>query len=164
MGPGARGQIGPGIGNIELAYYQSVDDESGTDSRINNSEIRYLVGYTQDIGKDSNVGIQYYVEQMTDYGEYRKSITGDSARDEYRHVITLQLQKLLLNQNLELSLSGYFSPSDRDAYLRPHIRYKYTDHISLEAGANIFLGEESHTFFGQFKDNTNIYTAVRYSF
>ena len=163
-GASARGQIGPGIGNIELAYYQSVDDESGTDSRINNSEMRYLAGYTQDIGKDFNVGIQYYVEHMMDYGEYRKSMTGGSAWDQYRHVITLQLQKLLLNQNVELSLSGYFSPSDRDAYLRPHIRYKYTDHLSLEAGANIFLGEKSHTFFGQFKDNTNIYTAVRYSF
>lgn len=163
-GASARGRVGPGIGNIELAYYQSVDDENGSNPLINNSEMRYLAGYTQDIGKDFNVSLQYYVEQMMDYDEYRNSLTGSQAQDRFRHVITLQLTKLLMNQNLELSLSGYYSPSDQDAYLRPLINYKYTDHVSLGAGANIFLGENSYTFFGQFENNTNVYAAVRYSF
>ncbi len=163
-GASARGQVGPGIGNIELAYYQSADDESGSDPLINNSEMRYLAGYTQDLAKDFNVSLQYYVEQLLDYSDYKASLTGGPARDRGRHVITLQLTKLLMNQNLELSLSSYYSPSDRDAYLRPNIRYKYNDKIVLEGGANIFLGEESHTFFGQFENNTNIYAAVRYSF
>ena len=32
-----RGQIGPGIGNIELAWYQSLDDKDGADPLIDNS-------------------------------------------------------------------------------------------------------------------------------
>jgi hypothetical protein len=32
------------------------------------------------------------------------------------------------------------------------------------AGGNIFAGEEDHTFFGQFAENSNVYGAVRYSF
>lgn len=163
-GASIRGQIGAGIGNIELAYYQSADDESGSDPLINNSEMRYLIGYTQDLAKDLNASLQYYVEQLLDYNDYKENFTFGHPRDQERHVITLQITQLLMNQNLELSLSSYYSPSDKDAYFRPKALYKYTDNIVLEAGANIFIGDEYHTFFGQFEKNTNIYTAVRYSF
>jgi hypothetical protein len=103
------------------------------------------------------------VEQLMGYGAYADSLGGSSKRDEFRHVITLQLTQLLMNQTLELSLSGYYSPSDQDAYLRPKISYDCTDSIILETGANIFIGKADHTFFGQFENNTNIYAAVRYS-
>jgi hypothetical protein len=69
-----------------------------------------------------------------------------------------------MNQNLTLSLFTFYSPSDEDAYLRPKIQYKIDDHWSAEIGGNIFVGEEDHTFFGQFEKNTNVYGGVRYSF
>ena len=69
-----------------------------------------------------------------------------------------------MNQNLILMLFGYYSPSDRDTYLRPKIHYKVNDFWSLETGANIFAGDDEHTFFGQFEKNSNVYVAVRYSF
>ena len=34
----------------------------------------------------------------------------------------------------------------------------------LEIGGNIFFGDYSNTFFGQFQNNTNVYAALRYSF
>lgn len=163
-GASVRGQLGRGIGNGEIAYYESADDAGGADPLIDNSEMRYLIGYTQELAKDFNASLQYYVEQLLDYGAYRKSLAAGQARDRFRHVLTLQLTQLLLNQNLELHLSAYYSPSDRDAYLRPKICYQYDDHTSMEIGANLFFGKEPYTFFGQFEDNTNIYTAVRYSF
>lgn len=159
-----RGQMGSGIGNLEMAWYQSRDDKDGENSMIKNSEMRYLAGYTRDIGKDFNAGLQYYVEQMLNYDEYRENLTSGLPRDHWRHVITLVLSKKLMNQNLELSLSGYYSPSDADCYLRPHALYKYSDDLSLEAGINFFSGADQHTFFGQFENNTNVYSAVRYSF
>ena len=163
-GGSIRGQVGDGIGNAEFAYYQSGDDTSGANPRVNNSEMRYLVGYSQEIGKELTAGVQYYVEQMLDYGAYLANLPGGAARDEFRHVTTLRLTKLLMNQNLRLSVFGYYSPSDEDVYLRPNVNYKASDNLALEAGANIFFGDESYTFFGQFENNTNIYSAVRYSF
>jgi hypothetical protein len=162
-GASARGQVGPGIGNVEIAFYQSTHDKSGSNPRINNSEMRYLVGYTQDLAKDFNASLQYYVEYMLDYRDYRANLSGSPARDRERHVVTWQLTQLLMNQNLELTLSSYYSPTDNDAYLRPNMRYKYSDRIVFEGGANVFLGEKQHTFFGQFKKNTNICAAIRYS-
>lgn len=163
-GTSLRGAVGEGIGNLEFGYYQSKDDESGTDGRINNSQIRFLAGYKQEIGRDFTAGVQYYLEHMMDYDEHQASSPVGLESDRNRHVTTLRLTKLLMNQNLTLSLFTYYSPSDKDAYLRPKINYKATDNLMLEAGANIFFGDYPDTFFGQFKNNTNIYTAIRYSF
>jgi hypothetical protein len=48
--------------------------------------------------------------------------------------------------------------------MRPNVNYKASDNLTLEGGANIFIGDYPNTFFGQFRNNTNIYAAVRYSF
>lgn len=51
---------GKGIGNVELAYYDSRKDRSGCDPFVRNSEFRLLVGYEQEVAKDFTAGIQYY--------------------------------------------------------------------------------------------------------
>jgi hypothetical protein len=164
-GASVQGAVGKGIGNAEVGYYDSADDHSGKNPLLNNSEMRYLVGYTQEIGTDFTAGVQYYVEQMLQYSQYKRVMPVTvAARDEYRHLLTLRLTKLLMNQNLRLSVFAYFSPTDKDSYLRPNVNYKVSDNLSMETGANVFFGDYPHTFFGQFEDNTNIYTAVRYSF
>jgi hypothetical protein len=163
-GASLRGAVGEGIGNLEFGYYQSKDDEDGTNGRINNSQIRFLAGYKQEIGRDFTAGVQYYLEHMMDYDEHQASSPVGLESDRNRHVTTLRLTKLLMNQNLTLSLFTYYSPSDKDVYMRPKVNYKATDNLMLEAGANIFFGDYPDTFFGQFKNNTNIYTAIRYSF
>jgi hypothetical protein len=163
-GASMQGPLGKGILSTELGYYHSKDDARGTNGLINNSELRYLLGYSQEIGRDFTAGLQYYVEQLLDYANYRAAAGAGPTRDRYRHLLTLRLTKLLMNQNLRCSLFGYYSPSDQDMYLRPNLNYKASDNISLEVGANIFGGDYMHTFFGQFEDNTNIYGAIRYSF
>jgi hypothetical protein len=163
-GASVRGNIGEGIGNLEFGYYESDDDQSGKNGNTNNSELRFLAGYSQEIGRDFTAGLQYYVEHMTDYSQHNDSSPSGLSRDRDRHLVTVRLTKLLMNQNLRCSLFTYFSPSDKDAYLRPNINYKVSDNLAVEAGANIFFGDYPSTFFGQFQNNTNIYMAVRYSF
>ncbi|MBN2315288.1 MAG: hypothetical protein JXM79_15265, partial [Sedimentisphaerales bacterium] len=163
-GASVRGALGKGIANAEIGYYESADDLSGKNPLINNSEMRYLVGYTQDIGKDFTMGLQYYVEQMLDFSAYQRYRPAGPARDRDRHLVTLRLTKLLMNQNLRCSLFTYFSPSDKDVYVRPNINYKASDNVAVEVGGNIFFGDYPNTFFGQFQDNTNVYAGLRYSF
>lgn len=164
-GASLRGQLGSGIVNAEIAYYQSTNDINGSNFLINNSEMRYLVGYTQELAKDFNAGIQYYIEQMLNYDNYTDALpAGSTQRDEFRHLLTLRLTQLMMNQNLRLSLFTYYSPTDRDTYMRPNINYKVTDDMAVEVGANLFYGKQPHTFFGQFENNSNIYTSVRYNF
>ncbi len=163
-GASLRGNAGKGIGNLEFGYYESDEDQSGNKGNINNSELRFLAGYSQEIGKDFTAGLQYYVEHMLDYDQHKASLPSGLSRDRNRHLITVRLTKLLMNQNLRCSLFTYYSPSDEDAYMRPIVNYKVNDNLAVEAGANVFFGKYPSTFFGQFKNNTNIYTALRYSF
>ena len=164
-GVSARGGVLYGIGNVEMAYYESKDDLGGRDPFLPNSQFRFLLGYEQEVAKDFTVGSQYYLEQMMDYNAYRQNLPqGNQSVDRCRHTFTLRLTKLLMYQNLKLSLFTMYSPSDQDAWVRPNIHYKINDQWSTETGANIFVGKKDYTFLGQFKKNTNIYVALRWSF
>lgn len=164
-GASGRGALGAGVFSLEAGYYDSREDRDGDDRDIPNSEWRFLAGYEREIGRDFTAGIQYYLEYMDDYGQYNDDLlAGWKARDRGRHTLTLRLTKQLLNQNLTLLLFARYSPSDLDAYLRPVVKYKLTDAWLLTAGGNIFLGEEDHTFLGQFEKNSNVYVGTRYSF
>ncbi|MEW6666343.1 MAG: hypothetical protein AB1512_14125 [Thermodesulfobacteriota bacterium] len=164
-GISARGKVWKGIGNVEMGYYDSLDDRDGKDPFIPNSQVRYLAGYEEELAKDFNMGLQYYLEQMLQYSGYRRAFPGSSnPADEYRHVVTLRLTKLLMYQNLRLSLFTFYSPSDQDIFMRPNIHYRISDHWSADAGANIFFGKKDNTFFGQFKNDTNVYLGIRWSF
>lgn len=164
-GASVRGNLLGGIANLEAGWYDSRDDRSGGNPFVRNSELRFLAGYERELAQDFTGGAQYYLEQILDHDGYLAGLApGAPAADEYRHLLTLRLTRLLLDQNLRLSLFAYWSPSDRDVYLRPKASYKLSDHWNLEAGGNLFAGRDDHTFFGQFDRNTNLYAGARYSF
>ncbi|MFP4053748.1 MAG: hypothetical protein ACLFV7_07790 [Phycisphaerae bacterium] len=166
-GVSVRGSLYGGVANFEGAYYDSPEDRGGEDPFVPNSEIRLLAGYTRDLPElmqDFSVGVQYYVEWMMNHDEYRRTLPPNTpAADRVRHLLTFRLTKLLMNQNLELSLFAYFSPSDQDAYLRPYVSYKIDDHWTVDFGGNVMFGKYDHTFFGQLERNSNVYFGIRYA-
>lgn len=166
-GASFRKPVGKGIVNIEAGYYDSVQDPRGAMAFINNSEFRVLVGYERELAKEFTGGFQWYLEHMMDYAAYRNTpiiFWVMEPRDQDRHVLTARFTKMLRQQTLTLSLFGYFSPTDMDAYLRPNVAYKVNDNLRVEVGGNVFVGEHDYSFFGQFEDNTNVYVGMRYSF
>ncbi len=164
-GASIRGPLLSGIGTIETGYYESRDDMGGHEKWIKNSEFRLLAGYEREIGYKFTAAVQYYLEHMINYNDYRRSgPQGIEKRDENRHLFTLRLTKLLMMEDLQLSLFTYFSPSDHDIYIRPNVLYKFNDNLQGEVGGNVFAGEDRHSFFGQFSPNTNVYMGIRYNF
>lgn len=163
-GTSARGALAGGIANTEIAYYDSRDDQNGDDPLVPNSQWRFLVGYERELARDLTFATQYYAEWLQDYAAYQRTLPAGIARDELRHYVTFRLTRLLMNQNLVLSLFVRYSPSDDDAYLRPTVTYKLSDAWTVTTGANVFLGRQDYTFLGQFQKNTNLYASLRYSF
>jgi hypothetical protein len=163
-GASVKGDLGNGLFNIETGYYDSREHTSAT-KIVPNDEFRFLTGYEREIGSDFTAGVQYYLEWMMDHDGYLAFQPNPAtARDEFRHVFTLRLTKMLMNQNLILSFFTFYSPNDHDAYFRPIATYKLTDRWTLTANGNIFVGQDDHTFFGQMKNNSNLNLGVRYSF
>ncbi len=157
LGASARGPVGPGIGNVEAGYYDSADEPT--------SELRLLVGYELELARELTGGFQYYLERLVHYDRYLAGLPpGVPPRDENRHVLTVRLTKLLKNQTLIPSIFVYYSPSDRDGYLRPKLTWKRSALWTFELGANVFFGDDEHTFFSQFENNSNVFAAARFSF
>jgi hypothetical protein len=160
-----RGPAGSLLVHAEGAAYISQDDLDGDDPLVANSQVRGFVGAEKSLGSDWTVGGQYYVEQILDYEGYEAGFgDGEPRFDELRSTVTLRITKLMLNQNLMLSGFGYYGVTDEDWHLRLSSRYKLSDAVAATLGANLIDGEQPHTMFGQFRDNSNIYMRLRYSF
>ncbi len=91
------------------------------------------------------------------------SATPQFEPDEARHTVTLRSTYQLRQQTVTLALFAFVSPSDEDTHLRPSLTYKWSDAVTLAAGANIMAGDQA-AFFGQLERNSNAYVRVRYSF
>ena len=164
-GASLQGPFLQGIASLEFGYYDSREDRSGKDPKIENSSLRYLFGYEQEVWADFTVRAQYFLEEMLDFHAYRASLAaGAPRRKDLRHLLFLRLTHLFRYQTVELSLVAFYSPSDEDAYLKPEASYKVTDNWSVAFGANFFFGKKDSTPFGQLDANDNLYLRLRYSF
>lgn len=147
-GASLKGGVGDGLYHLETGYYHSIENNTAT-QRVPLNEIRFLCGYERELAKELTASAQYYVEHND---------------DDNRHVLTLRLTKMAMNQNLTLSLFTFYSPSDQDAYFRPAASYKISDHWIATASGNLFVGKENDTFYGQFENNSNLNLGLRYNF
>jgi hypothetical protein len=164
-GTSARGPVLGGVVNGEYGYYDSREDEKGTNPLIPNSQHRYLVGFERQWWTDFTLGLQYYGEFFTDHDSYLDTLPAEvPVFDEHRQVATARLTQMLMYQTVGLSLFTFYSPTDEDWHIRPNITYKHSDQLSFAFGGNFFGGEEVYTLFGQFEDNNNLYTRVRYNY
>ena len=156
-----RGQLAGGVAYLETALYDSEDDPQGKDPNIVNSTAKYLIGYSR--GSDSKFGIQYLIEEILDYHNYRRYGTPDTLLKEFTHTITLNIGRRFLRQTLIVDGFLFYSPTNREVYLRGYVEYKASDNLSVTVGTNLFDGSYRYTEFGQLKGNDNLYVRLRYS-
>jgi hypothetical protein len=165
LGASLRRPVMSGLLNVETAFYMSRDDRSGSDPLLPNDQVRVLLGYEREAVTNLTVAFQYYLEWTRDHGALiANSPTPQFEPDEFRHLLTNRLTYRLNQDRLVLSLFTFWSPSDKDYYVRPVMNYRYSDQWSLAVGANLFGGDQEHTFFNQFGDNSNVYARFRYSY
>ncbi len=163
-GASVRRPLFGGIAHTEIGYYDSRQNRSGSNPLLRNSETRGLIGFEREAMANLTVGVQYYVEYMRHHALYLLGQPqGVATADKARHLGTLRLRYLAMDQKLEMGFFGFFSPSDRDVALFPSVNYAISDEWKLSTGANVFWGEEQHTFFGQLEKNTNAYVGLRAS-
>ncbi len=164
-GASVRGPLLGGLFNVEASFYDSFNDRAGSNPSIPNSQFRGLVGYEHELFPKFQMGLQYYLEYTFKHDELvGNSLWPDYEQHEFRHLITLRLTQFLVLDTLELSVFTFFSPDELDAYIRPRVTYKIIEPLAIIVGANLMFGRRDYTFFGQLKENTNVYARLRYSF
>ena len=164
-GASYRASVLGGIINMEIADYQSRDDDQGDNPFVPNDQQRYLLGFEKELFANFTFAIQHYLELTRDYKDLLTSSPApDTEQEEYRRVWTNRLTYRVMNGNLTYSLFSFYSPSDKDGYLRPAIEYRFSDQLQMSVGGNYFFGEEKHTFFNRFEYNSNLYLRVKFHF
>ncbi|MBI4824553.1 MAG: hypothetical protein HY805_10050 [Nitrospirae bacterium] len=164
FGGSIEGSIGEGILGLEAGYYDSKDDRAGANPSLPNSTSRLITSYKRQLMEDFNIGLQFYMEYMHRYSEYEKNLPFSmSKEDKLYELITVRLTRLLMHQNLTLSLFTFYSPSDADWMLNPEVKYKFTDNLGASLGGNIFEGNMKGRW-GGLKKNDNAYFQMRYEF
>ena len=85
--------------------------------------------------------------------------------NRYEHRATLSISKSLVNETLELSLSGLIGFNDFDSMISPSIQYSLSDQISLGTEAFIFIpGPEREGKYGSYKDLSSLCIKAKFSF
>ena len=85
-------------------------------------------------------------------------------RKQHRTIVTLfMFNDLLPGKTLHLELFGLHEFEQTGTWLRALVGYNFRTNFGVRMGINSLWGPRS-TVFGQFKDNTHIFTEVKYTF
>ena len=171
-GASVEGQLGPGILTFETGYYDSRDDTQGDNFYIENSTLKYLVGYRMDLTSKFSFGVQGYREKIMNYTAYENSFRINNAsgfdfrKKEESSTYTLRLNYKMQQETLNLSLFTYYRPDDFDSFSKLELTKKVTSDLNIAVGASVFTGKEHYLDreFGMLKDDDNVYFRLKFSF
>ena len=62
---------------------------------------------------------------------------------------------------MDFRVTGSYNIDEYDSYFQPKLTYKFSDRLILQAGFDIFSGDED-TFWGKWKDNDRIFSFIKY--
>ncbi len=82
--------------------------------------------------------------------------------DQHEMLATFNISRNLLKNTLTLSAAGYIGVNELELFARSGVDYALTDGLHLEAGIDVFAGDEG--VFGQYKDNNEAWIKAKYSF
>ncbi|MCD4726803.1 MAG: hypothetical protein K8R46_04025 [Pirellulales bacterium] len=143
----------------EAAYYNGkyfqTEDPLATDALVQKDYLHYLIGLDFNI-KDIKLSTQFIQEAILDYDE-------NMQKEEVENTMTFLARYDMFRETLHLELFTYIGLTNKDALIRPKITYDFDDSFSILLGSNIFIGDENGRF-GQYKNNSMLYTKIKYSF
>ncbi|NOZ45856.1 MAG: hypothetical protein GXO79_03650 [Chlorobi bacterium] len=150
-----KGIILRGEGAYYNGKYFQTEDPAQADATVKKDYLHYLVGVDFSIG-DIKLSSQFIQQTILDYDDLMLD-------KEVENTMTFLARIDILRETLHLELFSYIGLTYEDALIRPKITYDFDDSFSILLGSNIFVGDRNGRF-GQYKDNSMIYTKIKYSF
>jgi len=131
------------------------EPEDPDDGLFKKNTLNSLLGVDWYPGSEWTLSAQFAHHFILDYD-------GRIYDNEHETLATLSVSKNLLRNTLTLSTFGYVGMNNWELFNRSSADYSLTDGLHLEAGIDLFLGDEG--VFGQYKDNTEVWVKAKYSF
>lgn len=122
-----------------------------------------------------NINVQYYLRHVSNYTD-PQNITDPLLRgvaiqgavlsnqfDRFQHGMIIRVSNKWFNETLEGEIAGVTSFGHSNYFIRPKLVYAFNDNLKGSLGLDIYRGE-SNTFFGQFQDNSLLFSELKYGF
>jgi hypothetical protein len=143
----------------EGAYYfgkkfNTLDPKSAN-GLVDKDYVNYVFGIDWNI-KSVKMSTQFIQKYILDHSDYM-------VEDKTNNMATVLAHYDALRETLHLDLFSYIGLTDGDALIRPKVTYDFDDSFSILLGANVFVGDEDGQF-GQYNDNSMLYTKIKYNF
>ena len=143
----------------EAAYYNGkyfqTTDPFAEDALIQKDYLHYVVGLDFNIGS-VKMSTQFIQQYILDYNDMMD-------KPETQNTATFMARYDMMRETLHLEIFSYIGLDNEDALIRPKITYDFADSFSILFGANIFVGNREG-MFGQYQDNSMVYSKIKYSF
>ncbi len=143
----------------EAAYYNGkyflTEDPLQLDGKIQKDYLHYLVGLDFNAGPVM-LSTQFIQQTILNYDD-------NILNEKTENTMTFLARYDILRETLHLELFSYIGLTNEDALIRPKVTYDFDDSFSILLGSNIFVGDEKGRF-GQYGENSMIYTKIKYNF
>ncbi len=150
--------LGAWILRAEGAYYSGRNFQTTSggfpDALIQRDNLHYMAGLDYTLA-GVKLSAQFIQEYILDYDQGIQN-------EEFENTMTFLAKKDFLREKLWVELFGYVGLNSSDALVRPKLTYSITDGFDIQAGANLFFGNEGR--FGQYDKNDMVYFKFKYSF
>lgn len=134
--------------------YFATAEVTDADGVVKKNYINYLLGADYTLW-EMRLSAQFIQRAIFDYDT-------DIVEEKIDKMVTLRVNRTFLRETLTLELFSYIGLNEPDALVRPRVMYNFADGFRIQAGANVFAGDEGR--FGRFDDNDMVYLKIRFSF
>ncbi len=158
------------------AAYMLTDDMDGIYPYLKNPNMYYIIGGDRTFIETLNINLQFIgryifkysdVEKIQNQAErsiYIKNATFNSELDEVQYSMSGRVDYKLFNETLDMEMFVVYNFNRNDYFVRPIVRYAFTDSWKGTIGGEFYEGDENRTLFGFLKKNNTVYVELKYGF
>ncbi len=158
IGADAALPLGATVLRLEAAFFPQRHFQKKDGGTLQKNQLSGLAGIDW-MPSGWTLTAQYYCDAVLD------DMDSLDRKDAYQHGATLSVSKSLVNETLELSLSGLIGFNDFDSMLSPSVKYSLSDQINVGLKAFFFVpGPDRDGKYGAYKDLSSICLNAKFSF
>lgn len=158
------------------AAYMLTEDMDGIQPNIRNPNLFYILGGDRTFMETLNINLQFIgryifkysdVEKMnnpTERAIYIKNSIFSGELDETQYSMSGRVDYKLFNETLDMEMFAVYNFNRSDYFIRPIVRYAFTDSWKGIIGGEFYEGDENRTFYGFLKKNNTVYLELKYGF
>lgn len=158
----------------EFAYVDT-QDRAGSDARMLNPSLFFVVGVDRTFFANLNLNVQYFRRQVRRFHSVdrvpddlvrhfsRESALLTGQRDRTSEGVSFRIGNKWLHDTLEAEIFGIINVTTRDSFARPQVSYALTDRWKATLGYDWFSGD-GDTQFGSQEVNRGAFFETRFSF